>query len=166
METILEIKSKTFGLIKVRIDLDDMENINRFKWRIHKTRLGKMYAITNLPRVKGKRNSLYMHRLIIGGNSKAIDHINGDTLDNRKINLRPATQAQNQMNKGAQKNSSTGIKGVCPTANGNKYRASIKANGKIHHLGTFANIEEAASVYDDAAKRFFGEFARLNKEKP
>lgn len=88
-----------------------------------------------------------------------IDHIDGDGLNNSPDNLRIATQSQNLRNKGAQKNSKSGIKGVSMHACG-KWTARIKAGGKYKHLGLFRTTIEAATAYAKAAAQYHGEFAR------
>ena len=88
----------------------------------------------------------------------AIDHINGNNLDNRFSNLRLATHGQNLMNRGPQKNNKLGIKGVYQR--GNKYRSHICKKGKRQALGSFDTPEEASAAYKRAAKEQFGEFAR------
>jgi hypothetical protein len=97
-----------------------------------------------------------MHRLLfpdIGTN--CIDHLNGNGLDNRKCNLRIATKAQNAMNIRKEK-----LKGI--TRHGEKWVAQIMINGKSEYLGIFDTNDEAALEYDQAAYRFFGEFASVN----
>lgn len=114
-------------------------------------------------RINGK---LYLaHRLAwlwVHGQFPAayIDHINGDEKDNRIANLRPATHQQNLCNRGANKNNTTGYKGVYFLGPG-KYKASIKENGKSKHLGIFDNPVAAHQAYSAAAHRLHGKFARV-----
>jgi hypothetical protein len=91
--------------------------------------------------------------------SAYIDHINGDTLDNRLVNLREATHQQNLFNRGANKNNTTGYKGVRLTRSGKKYWAEIKIDRKSKYLGAFDSAELAHQAYCAAAARLFGEFA-------
>lgn len=107
-----------------------------------------------------------MHRLILSLKSGEIcDHINGDKLDNRKKNLRVCTSSQNLANRGSQKNSRSGIKGVTFYVRTGKWAANIAFNRKQTFLGYFLSKEEAASAYNQAAIEHHGEFARLNKIK-
>jgi hypothetical protein len=88
-----------------------------------------------------------------------IDHVNGRKDDNRIENLRLATHAENLRNRGATKNSKTGVKGVSWRKDTQKYQAKIKVNGVKKHLGYYNTLEEAAAAYNTAAKKLHGEFA-------
>jgi HNH endonuclease/AP2 domain len=112
-------------------------------------------------------NYILAHRLawmmVQGENSLdglQIDHINGDPLDNRLVNLRPATQSQNCQNKRVSRRSKSGIKGVhfCPERK--KWCAFISIGGRQTNLGRFHTKEAAAEAYRRAASIHFGEFAR------
>ena len=127
-------------------------------WRHHQMR-HVMYAST------GHRQRT-MHRVVLrldmGG--PAVDHINGDGLDNRKANLRLATNSQNQMN--ARKhgaNATSSYKGV--RLHEGKWQARIKINGVQSNLGHFDTPEVAADAYDLAALKAFGRYARLNRDE-
>lgn len=112
----------------------------------------------------GKRQKrIYMHRQILNpGQGLEVDHINGNKLDNRRCNLRPATHSQNGMNRGARRGTSTGLKGVCFSKQKGKFHAVIHAGRKKNHIGFFLTAEAAKAAYDKAAIEKHGEFARLN----
>ncbi len=113
--------------------------------------------------VFGKR-WLALHRAIYvwhhGHLPEQVDHINRDKLDNRIENLRPASRAQNSQNRDKYKNSLSKYKGVCPWKS--RFSAYIRVNKKQIHLGLFDSAKDAARVYDGAALKYFGEYARLN----
>jgi len=94
-----------------------------------------------------------------------IDHINMDKSDNRWVNLREATNAQNQANIHARITNTSGHKGVSWRPREKKWRACIGRNGHHHHLGYFDNSETATAAYETAAKKHFGEFARVTSMK-
>lgn len=87
-----------------------------------------------------------------------VDHRNRRKADNRWVNLREATQAQNRMNSGARKDNVAGLKGVGARANG-RFQATINKDGKRTHLGYFSTAEEAHAAYVRAAKATYGQFA-------
>lgn len=92
-----------------------------------------------------------------------VDHINGDKLDNRRENLRIATNAENSRNVRKVESGSSRFKGVAWDAARKKWKAQIKTpDGKQRTLGRFSSEEEAAKKYDEAASLYFEEFACLN----
>lgn len=106
---------------------------------------------------------VYLHRFL--GNppkGKEVDHINGDKLDNRRENLRVCEKYQNQMNMKVNVRSTTGFRGVSRYPYGNKWRARIQVRRESIPLGYFDDIEDAVRAYNQAAIKYYGEFARLN----
>jgi hypothetical protein len=90
-----------------------------------------------------------------------IDHKNLNRSDNRLENLRLATNSSNKANRFMPANNSTGFKGVSFSKSMKLWQASICRNYKQMHLGFFESAEEAHAAYSEAAKRLFGEFARV-----
>jgi hypothetical protein len=90
------------------------------------------------------------------------DHINGDGLDNRRANLRPANDAQNAANSRRRQDNTSGFKGVTWHKWKRRWYARIKCDGQKIDLGYFATPEAAARAYDAAAVELFGEYARPN----
>lgn len=108
--------------------------------------------------------NLYAHRIaweLFNGKipeDKEIDHINGNTLDNRISNLRLASRTQNNANR--KHHTSTPYKGVSYFTRDNKWRARIKHNKHEIHLGYYNTPDEARTAYLSAANKIFGDFAR------
>lgn len=129
------------------------------------TSVGKGYRQIQV-KINGKKRGFKEHRLawlFVHGRwpNGQIDHINGNTSDNRIVNLREATNSQNMMNRKLNANSQSGAKGVSFHQGSQRWRARLQLNGKRIHLGDFKNKEAAEIAYEAAAKRHFGEFARL-----
>lgn len=141
---------------KVSIDAADIAIVGQYRWHITHWN----YVASMGLRKEGK--SSFLHRLILGLDSIAVegDHINHDPLDNRRCNLRIATSSQNKMNTRKQRNNSNLYKGI--TKNGNAYVAHIGVSGKPIHLGRFKSAEDAATAYNFAAEKYYGEFAYFN----
>lgn len=140
-----------------------------FTWKIQsgKARIGD---IAGSPTKAGYiaigigRKKYLAHRiawLLTSGNwpTDHIDHINGNRTDNRIANLRPATQAQNNLNRPKQTRSKSGSKGVWFVSN--RWRAGIRMNGKVEYLGRFGNKADAVAAYNARASELFGEFNRV-----
>jgi hypothetical protein len=146
-----------------------------FLWRIRRGRAHLNFIAGSISPDKRGRNyrriningKLYRaHRLAwlyVNGSwpINHVDHINGNSLDNRIVNLREATNAENMMNCGAKKNNTSGFKGVSWHKVTGRWQAIIRADGKLKHLGIFATPEEAFVAYSDAAKRYHGQFSRF-----
>jgi hypothetical protein len=88
-----------------------------------------------------------------------IDHRDGDRANNRWNNLRRATRSENNANRGLQRNNRSGFKGV--SLKSGKWRARIRQNGRLHSLGSFPTPQAAHAAYAAAARKLFGEFARV-----
>jgi hypothetical protein len=152
---------------EVIIDESDYEFLSQFRW--YKSLMG--YACTPKARsirpTKPKLNSILMHRILLNAErGQVIDHINGNPLDNRRENLRVCTTKQNVRNRkksesGREKTSSI-YKGVSLRKADLKWCAFIHENRKSIYLGAFSSEQEAAAAYNQAAIRYFGEFAQLN----
>ena len=171
---------KTIKLSKNQITLvddEDFEYLNQWKWmakyRNSRNKHLGFYACRQVKSLKeGSRQRVqWMHKLILGIDNLPVkgDHINGEGLDNRRINLRAATNVENQRNTRTTKSpTSSKYKGVMYAANSRKnpWRAYIHTTVnevKInYHLGVFRSQEDAAKAYDKKAKELFGEFANLN----
>lgn len=139
------------------VDDDDYEFLSKKNWSAQWSPFTESYYAVS--EENGKR--IHMHAIVnktpLGMQT---DHVDRNTLNNCKSNLRSVTASQNNMNKDKQKNNTSGFKGV--VKHGNNWRARIKINKKLYSLGTFKTPEEAAQAYDDAAKKYFKDFAILN----
>lgn len=102
------------------------------------------------------RKMIRFHQLL---GYKNYDHINRNPLDNRKSNLRPATNSQNSMNRSKRADNTSGVIGVSWYKKLNKWVVKIYENKKQHHLGYFIDKEEAIKVRLRAEVKYFGEFA-------
>lgn len=90
-----------------------------------------------------------------------LDHINTNRHDNRIANLREATASQNNANKNMRRSSKSGRKGVSWDRTIGKWQCGIGVNGKQIKIGSYNSLDEAALAYEEAAKKYFGEYARV-----
>lgn len=146
------------------IDEADHGLASQWKWFAHKRR-DHFYAATNLPAEGGQRGgTLSLHVLLLGprpGPGYVADHINRDTLDNRRVNLRWVTRAQNKANAKRHRNAGSRFKGVHRLRSG-AWMARITVAGRRRWLGSYRSEEAAAAAYDAAALEHFGEHAFIN----
>lgn len=150
----------TRGLVSM-VDDEDYDWLSQWKWYATSKDHKHWYAARKTN--KGKRRTIAMHREILKVPVGTItDHINGNGLDNRKKNLRECSIAQNGRNRPKPENNTSGYKGVFWLDNRKRWGAQIQMNNKSKRLGYFKNLEEAAHAYDNAAIKYFGEFAKLN----
>jgi hypothetical protein len=160
---ILPLTKGQFALV----DADDYEWLNRRKWYALKASNSPGFYACSYETVALKTNiCLLMHREILGlkrGDPRKGDHVKEwATLDNRRKNLRISTTSQNGMNRGKQSNNTSGFKGVSFSPRLNKYDTRIAFNNTQIYLALTDTAEEGARIYDEAARRLYGEYARLN----
>ena len=144
------------------VDSADAADLQMYRWHAFIDRSGNVYA-RRAYKEDGRVRCERMHRRITGLPGR-VDHANGNTLDNRRVNLRAATAAQNVANSSKRSGSTSRFKGVSRA--GSSWLAHIKSGGRSRHLGRFADEAAAARAYDEAARAGFGEFARLNFPLP
>jgi hypothetical protein len=134
----------------VLVDDEDLEFLSKFSWKVDKN--GYVSAVVG------------MHKLLNNGATQT-DHKNHNKLDNRKENLRACTASQNHLNrtKLTSRKTTSRFKGVSWKKRDRRWRALIKVGGKEIHLGYFENELDAARAYNEAALKYAGEFACLNR---
>lgn len=146
------------GLVAV-IDEADFGLVSQYSWHAMPGR-HTFYASRSwwVPAAK-RTKSQPMHALLTGWSR--VDHIDGDGLNNRRSNLRPASMQENRRNSQSASGSSSKFKGV--KRQGKAWVAVIGVRpGVQQYLGYFGSEVAAAQAYDDAARELFGDFARLN----
>tara|TARA_Y100000310_G_scaffold328572_1_gene396911 strand:+ start:193 stop:1194 length:1002 start_codon:yes stop_codon:yes gene_type:complete len=179
------IESPTHGDIQVLIDKKDWKTLSQYRWsatNCHKGRdnqqqfyINARIPLPNAPRYQYthpsgyqrtymRRKTLAITRLILDApEGYIVDHINGNTLDNRRHNLRICTYQQNGQNSRSKIKTSHGYKGISRgKSKTNPWTVYIRINNKNVNLGSYATKEDAARSYDVAALINFGEFAYTN----
>lgn len=154
----------TCGLVTI-VDDDVYEWASRFNWHAEKRRTG-FYAVRNSARdaVTGKQKTIRLHREIMKPTRiEKVDHKFGDTLDNRRENLRIATNAENcRAHCKKRANSTSRFRGVHWNSECNRWQAQIMFGSKKFYLGLFSVEKDAAVAYDRKAVELFGQFSQPN----
>ena len=150
------------------VDDEDYELVMQYRWHVWE-KVGREnkrddgpYAQAPIRLQDGRKSTIRMHKLITGW--PATDHANGDGLDNRRANLRPATKTQNLHNARSRSGTSSRFKGVSWHKVVRKWQANIKVDGKRCYLGVFASEEDAAAAYTAAALETQGEYAYARRQ--
>lgn len=127
------------------IDATDLALVQKHTWCVARIR-NYYYAVTSI-----NRKRVYLHRLLMQPiSSEVVDHINRNTLDNRRVNLRKCSHAENMQNRKLQENNMSGHPGVWKEAAKKKWKAKIQRNGKIIYLGSFASKDAAIAARMEA----------------
>ncbi|TCI99960.1 HNH endonuclease, partial [Cytobacillus praedii] len=146
--------SPTHGIFKSAIDLEDVDKVKNIKWSVSK--YGNQYDVFYL--INPNREGL-LHRFIMGSpEGKHIDHIDGNTLNNRKSNLRACEHRENLRNTKMYSTNKSGHRGVTLHKKSGKWWAYIMVNYKHKSLGYYYDIEDAIKARKAAEEKYFGEF--------
>lgn len=162
----MKSKELTQGLVTI---LDD-EDFDYFTEKYCAAKWGSGYCAVRGVRSGSITRLVLLHREILERKlgrklkpGEEVDHINHNTLDNRRCNLRLASRRENARNRGAQKNNKLGVKGISQRKDG-MYRARIKVNGISIELGTFDYIYDAMLAYENGSKLYHGEYGYYESE--
>lgn len=144
------------GIATALVSDEDYSFVSSKNWSMHK----KGYPVTAFKNKRGKWTNRPMHKFLMSEKEGfEVDHINRNRLDNRRENLRYATDLENPRNRIHTKANKFGQKGVYK--DGKWFRAGISVNGKKIYLGRHETPEDAGAAYAIASAKYFGEFSAL-----
>lgn len=153
------------------IDDEDFEKVSQYKWHASQHEK-KIYAkrkrwipdesITTKQGKyvkKGYYKTIALHRVILDApDDMEVDHINGNPLDCRKINLRVCSHEQNMWNLKGRSDSKSGYRGITWDKQTQKWRATLTYKKQFINIGRFDNLDDAIKAHQEKAKELFGEF--------
>jgi len=148
-----------------KLDVEDIPLLSNLKWRtVFKGKQNSPYLVTGHA---GKQGSgmVYFHRLVMGNPNEEIDHINRDSTDNRKENLRISFRQQQVANTNLRCDNVSGIKGVYFLKRDNKYRAEIQCGNRHIYSLSFNTLAEAAYMRYLLEQFFYSEIGINNSKK-
>lgn len=150
------VKMYTHNDIAFLIDAEDLEKVREYSWS--ETR---GYIVAGIK--GGKGTTIALSRFLTNcPDDKIVDHKNGNTLDNRKCNLRIVTRHQNNVNKKINSRNKSGCTGVYWEKSTNKWRAFICIDGKSLYLGRYNDFEDAVKIRRQAEDKYYGEYSFYN----
>ena len=166
---IIEIEGRPAALLFLRggsgvaiIDVESAGLLRLGNWYLRRGSNRVPYVGARVPASDGE--TVLLHRVVLGLGEPTpttlVDHISGNTLDNRRCNLRLCTQSQNNANVFTRARNATGFKGV-RIVDG-RFDVQISVGSQTRRVGRFTTLRDAALAYDQAALSAFGEFAKLN----
>lgn len=144
------------------VDDEDWDRVRGYSWRYFKAKRKNKKAIHEYARAQTEKGRVFLHRFILDApKGSLVDHVNGDGLNCRRLNMRLGTHSDNLRNRRKYKHSSkyTGV-------GWNRWRkcwtATVGYKGRLLYLGTFKTEREAAMFRDDVASKLFGNFHNPN----
>ena len=162
--TVFYIVRRNGDKVNFIIDTEDLDKIKDMCWHAGWRNKFKKYYIEYtkyLGIINGKPfyKTIFLHDYIMNMiHGEKIDHISGDTLDNRKENLRKITNSNNLKNRDRKNiNNSTGHRNVSFT--GGLYIVQLQIDGKNKRLASFDSVEEAGKFAEEMRKKYYGEFS-------
>jgi hypothetical protein len=159
-------KKKNGDILTILVDVEDFDKVKDFKysWVAHYQKdVDNYYAIATIylgmQNDKPKYQTVYMHRFIMGENDNRIDHVDHNTLDNRKHNLRKSTVSENALHRQSiNKNNTSGYRNVSWSKNENQWIVQLQINKKNKVLGRFDDVHQAGEFAREMRAKYYKEF--------
>ena len=155
--TVIFCKSPKYGVKEVLIDTSDFELVDSFPnyWRVRRdSKSQAFYVAGHIYDENGNDHGVLLHRWIMNPEkTMVVDHIDRNTLNNSRKNLRVLTRAQNRQNIRAFRHSPTGIRGVYWNKLTNKWEVTVTVDGIKNRIGMFTDLKEAENAAIEARKK-------------
>ena len=156
--TTIYINSRRYGIIETVIDTEDLPKVKQASsWHVNYQKKNDLWYVKGTIVIDGNRKYVYLHRHVMGIDNPQhlIDHLDHNALNNRKDNLRIVNHSENAQNSRNLKPNTSGVRGVYPKRDRNKWGAQITINNKVIHLGYFKTVKKAKRARKNAEKEHF-----------
>lgn len=152
---VMYIKSKN-QILQVLIDKEDVDKVKRYTWHASYQKDIANYYIETNKKISGGKFMLFLHRYLMDAkDSLTIDHINHNTLDNRKLNLRVCSQKENNLNQAElRRNNKTGYRNISWQKSCEKYIVTLMIDGKNKTIGRTSSLDDAVKMRDKAKRQY------------
>lgn len=167
----IELSSAKYGKMETKISLSDLDKAISmpYTWYPkHAAKTDNFYVAANIYVSKKTRTTIKLHRFLLSPDDSYldVDHINHNTLDNSRENLRVTTPSQNQMNRNrSNKNNRTGVIGVSYRKDSQKYRVRVYRDRKLVFNEEFAELEDAEQASISARREIYGNYFNIEYKK-
>lgn len=168
----IELTRRDGTILWTKIDLEDLDRVINFPytWSAkYDPDLEQYYVEATVHRKlieEGYSKAMKLHKFVMNvNNDRVVDHINHDTLDNTKANLRVISHSNNSTNrKSRNSNNKSGYRNVCWSKNENKWIVQLQINKKNKILGRFdyEDLDKAGQFAEEMRQKYYGEFAGKN----
>jgi hypothetical protein len=160
-----ELSFRLIQLTQDRVTIVDQElcdKLNSVRWcASFAPCINGFYATRGTSGPRGRSVTIRMHDLIMKPRrGYEIDHINGNTLDNRRCNLREVTKRQSALNRKVRRDNTSGVSGVQLNKKTKKWMSFISIDGMWKYLGSRPTFEEAVEVRRAAEFKYYGDYMR------
>lgn len=165
---IIYLEKSNGEIFETYIDLEDFEKVINFeyKWKAdYQKNIDSYYAVAtiySLETINGRRKStsVFLHKFVMNEKENIVDHIEHNTLDNRKKNLRVTTNDLNTKNrKSKNSNNKSGYRNVCWLKSYGQWCVQLSIEGKNTRLGFFDDVDEAGKYSEEMRQKYYGEYA-------
>jgi hypothetical protein len=166
--TVIFVKKGKYGIYECLIDTEDLSKVDEgcdTNWHLSNNGKGKYYVVGS-KRINGKPRTVKLHRVVTSApKGKVVDHIKGNTLDNRKFMLRVVTQLENNQNSKMQYNNKSGVRGLYFHERDQVWIGQIWSNNKCHHIGSWKPDQfEVAKAEMEKARKKLHKYAQEVKD--
>jgi hypothetical protein len=156
--TVLYLKNRYKEVTESFIDTKDLEILEKLNvtWYSAAKQNKKLKYVHGNFRTENGRRKVCLHRYLMSEPVGIVDHINRNTFDNRRCNLRVVSSVENSQNRSIDPRNKSGVRGICWHKQKKKWYARFKFNNKIVFLKMYTDIDEAKNEIEKIREEYIG----------